>query len=98
MSNLFYPLEDESDHTAKDGPSMWDEVRQIADELKLKIHLASMDARDRWRTLEPRLTAIENDLASSGERAGQVVTKELSAICAALQRLRAEILGGGSHA
>ena len=31
----------------------WDEVRQIADELELKIHVAGMDARDRWQTLRP---------------------------------------------
>jgi hypothetical protein len=38
-----------------DAKKAWDEVRRIADELKLKMHLASMEARDRWQALEPRL-------------------------------------------
>jgi hypothetical protein len=71
--------------------STWDEVRRIADELELKIHLAGMDARDRWRDLKPRLAEIEKSIASAGKRAGDVVERELASVGAALRRLRDDI-------
>jgi len=72
-------------------PSIWDEVRQIADELELKIHLAGMDARDQWRALKPKITDIEQRIASSSEQAGQAITKELTAMGDALRKLRDEV-------
>jgi hypothetical protein len=71
--------------------STWDEVRRIADELELKIHLAGMDARDRWRDLKPRLAEIEKSIAGAGKRAGDVVERELASVGAALRRLRDDI-------
>ena len=69
----------------------WDEVRQIADELELKIHLAGMDARDRWQALRPRLAELEHTLARSGKTAGKVVKRELSTVGAALRKLRDDV-------
>jgi hypothetical protein len=69
----------------------WNDVRRLADELELKIHLAGMEARDRWRELQPRLVEMEKSLAESGKRAGEVVERELSAIGAALRRLRDDL-------
>jgi hypothetical protein len=31
------------------------DVRRLRDEVRLKLHLAGMDARDRWHALEPVL-------------------------------------------
>lgn len=72
-------------------PSTWDEVRRIADELELKIHLAGMDARDRWRALQPRIAEVEKSISSAGKRASDVVERELSAIGDALRRLRDDV-------
>lgn len=72
-------------------PSSWDDVRRLADELELKIHLASMDARDRWNELQPRLAELEKALVDTGQRAGEVVTKQLTVIGSALKQLRDEI-------
>jgi hypothetical protein len=71
--------------------STWDEVRRIADELELKIHLAGMDARDRWRDLEPRLAEIEKSITGAGKRASDVVERELASVGAALRRLRDDL-------
>ena len=71
--------------------STWDDVRRIADELELKIHLGAMDARDRWRALQPRLAEIEKTIARAGERAGKIIDQELSAVGAALRRLRDDL-------
>ena len=38
---------------------LWDEIKRISDELELKVHLASMDAKDKWNELKPRVKALE---------------------------------------
>ena len=67
------------------------ELRRIADELELKIHLASMDARDRWQAIKPRLADVENKLARTGERATKLVQDEVAAIGKALHKLRDDL-------
>ena len=69
----------------------WDDVRRIADELQLKIHLAGMEARDRWAKLQPRLAELEKDISAGGEKAGKVVTTQLSAVGDLLKELRDDI-------
>jgi hypothetical protein len=69
----------------------WQDVRRIVDEIELQIHLASMDARDRWRALQPQLAQLEHAIAHPGERTGEAVTHELSEIGAALAHMRDEI-------
>ena len=71
---------------------IWDDVRRIADELELQIHLAGMEARDRWHALQPRLAELEKTIAREGERAGQAITQQLSEVGAALRRLRDEVV------
>lgn len=74
-----------------DQLSVWDEVRRIEEELELKIHLATMDARDRWHALQPRLVRLEQAIVHAGEHAGDEITQELSDLRAALRRLREEV-------
>jgi hypothetical protein len=69
----------------------WDDVRQIVDELRVKVHLAGMNARDRWHALQPRLEKLEQTIERKSERAGRVVTDELSAVGRALRELRDQI-------
>lgn len=72
--------------------STWDEVRRLADELELKIHLAGMNARDRWREVQPRIAEIERSLATAGRHAGDVLERELVSIGVVLRRLRDDIV------
>jgi len=69
----------------------WDDVRRIAEELELKMHLAGMDMRDRWNALQPRLAEVQKLIAREGERAGKLVVTQLSSIGKALQELRDDI-------
>jgi len=71
--------------------SLWDDVRRIADELELKIHLAGMEARDRWHELQPRLAKIEQSIARAGTRTSEAVEEELASIAAAVKRLRDDL-------
>jgi archaellum component FlaC len=36
-----------------------DNLRRMADEIRVKIHLAGMDAKDTWAKLEPKLHELE---------------------------------------
>lgn len=97
MTDLFYPPETEEPATeaeARDGLSTWDELRQVADELELKLHLGGMEARDRWRTIEPRLRELEQQITRSGKRVTKSILQELGALRTALQRLREDIANG----
>ncbi len=69
----------------------WDDVRRIADEVALKIHLAGMDARERWHALEPRLSRIEKQLGESGARLGKIIDDEVTAVGTALRKLRDDL-------
>jgi hypothetical protein len=75
----------------REQATTWDEVRRIADEIELKIHLAGMDARDRWRALQPRVVEIEKKISSAGNRIGAALDREVDSIGAALRRLRDEV-------
>lgn len=77
--------------STKDGLSTWDDVRRLADELELKIHLASMDARDRWRSIEPRLVSFEDRMKTAGRRAGKAIADELQSLWKALREIRDDI-------
>ena len=69
----------------------WDDLRRIGDELELKIRLASMDARDRWQALRPRLVALEGSIKRTGARASKLVTEELCSLGKALRELRDDV-------
>lgn len=73
-----------------ENPS-WDDVRRVVDELEVKIHLAGMEARDRWRALQPRLLDLQHQLERSGKRASDTIDRELSSLGAALRRLRDDL-------
>ena len=53
-----------------------DELRQTADEIRLKLHLAGMDAKDAWNNLQPRIHEFERRF----EQTTDVVEDELKAM------------------
>lgn len=92
MSNMLVPPEDdEREVTPKDGLSSWDEVRRLADELEMKVHLARMGARDRWRTIESRLVAIETALVESGRHVTHALANEIDSLRTLLRELRDDV-------
>ena len=73
----------------------WDDVRRVADELRLKLHLAGMEAREQWDKLQPRLAEIEHSVESGAHKAGTAVSEQVSSLGAALRKLLGEITSGG---
>jgi vacuolar-type H+-ATPase subunit H len=62
----------------------FDEVKRLRDEVRVRIHLAGMDAKDAWKKLEPRIDKLDRQLDAAGER----VSVELKA---ALDQARSSI-------
>jgi hypothetical protein len=71
---------------------MLEDLRRMAEELNVRVHLAGMEARDRWNLLQPRLAEIERAVVRGSDRAEEVVAKELADLGAALRRLRDDIV------
>jgi hypothetical protein len=69
----------------------WDDVRRAADELKLKLHLAGMDARDRWVKIQPRLAELEKSVESGAQKAGQALSEQFTTLGTALRELLADV-------
>lgn len=70
-----------------EGLTAWQDVKRLADELELQMHLARMNARDHWRAFEPKLVQAERVIATAAKRIGDAIAKELSTI----NGLRADI-------
>jgi len=49
------------------------ELARLRDEIRVKVHLAGLDAKSAWNALEPRLDELERDA-----REGGVVVKDAS--------------------
>jgi hypothetical protein len=92
MSNPIAPNEVEP--SPENGITTWDEVRRIADEIELKVHLAGMEARERWRSLEPRLATLEHQIKEAGQRASKAVAEELGAVWKALRGIQDDVANG----
>lgn len=61
-----------------------DTLRQLRDELKLKLHLAKAEARDRWDKLETKWTEIE-------ARSAEARRESVKAISTATRKLVDEL-------
>jgi ElaB/YqjD/DUF883 family membrane-anchored ribosome-binding protein len=74
--------------TPKSIHATLDELRRIRDEIRVRLRLGEMDARDWWASVEPKFDELEARLDESTGRAGEtasIVTEELAA---ALRRIR----------
>jgi hypothetical protein len=56
-------------------------LQTLRDEVRLKIHLAGLDAKERWNKLEPRLeTAVEKAAGEVTEASRAVVDEAVHAL------------------
>ncbi|MCX5745164.1 MAG: hypothetical protein NT062_21980 [Proteobacteria bacterium] len=74
--------------TSTEPLSTWDDVRQLVDELQLKMHLAGMEVHDRWEALQPRISELEARMT----RAGHAVTTEVTSLGQTLRKLRDDLV------
>lgn len=63
-------------------------LRTLRDEMKVKVHLAGMGAKDQWKDLEPRLqAAVERAAKEVSEASRQAVADATEA----LKKLRSSL-------
>lgn len=79
----------------KPTSSAWDDVKRIADEVKLKLHLASMEAKEQWRKLEPKMIELEQrvkeNVKDGGEKAVGVVGEQVAVFATGLRQFADEL-------
>ena len=47
------------------------DLKRMADEIKVKLHLAGMDAKDAWDEIQPRLEDFEKRFDSKADDVGE---------------------------
>jgi hypothetical protein len=48
-----------------DAKRMWEKLQTLRDEVRVKLHLAGMDARDEWDRLELLLPDMEKEMETT---------------------------------
>lgn len=62
----------EADKTLKqDLEDTRDDLRRMADEIRVKLHLAGMDAKDAWNEIQPRLEDFEHRFDTKADEVGE---------------------------
>lgn len=67
------------------------DLRQLRDEVRLKLHLAGMDARSAWEKLEPSIAALEQEFEQKSEVVAQSLHDTVLALRARLRALRQDL-------
>jgi hypothetical protein len=73
-----------------------DDLRQLRDELRVKMHLAEMETRDWWEKTEPKLVELEEKLEQGAAKANNAVDVFVDEMARAFQRVR-DRMGGNSE-
>ena len=68
-----------------------DELKRIRDEIKLKVHLASMEVRDAFEKLEPKIKDFERQVSQAGHAASRELEAGMVKAKEALAHIRDKI-------
>lgn len=79
------------DPTRPPDPTAWADLRRLADEVRVKLHLAGMELKEKWKEIEPELDAVERDLTAAGAKVEQFVSPKLDAMAAGLRKFAADL-------
>ncbi|MEM7137664.1 MAG: hypothetical protein AAF500_13865 [Myxococcota bacterium] len=84
--------EDESKKSFKqDLEETREDLKQMADEIRVKLHLAGMDAKDAWEDIQPRLQDFEKRFDATAEEVGDELKSLGSDIKQRLLNIKAKI-------
>jgi hypothetical protein len=78
-------------HTPRKLEDFLTQLRQTRDEMRLKLHLAGMEARTAWEKLEPAVDDLERRLQVAGERVGDELEAAFAKLDAAILGIRDQI-------
>ena len=57
-------METNSSNSASTG--VFQSIAQLRDEIRLKVHLAGLDAKEKWHELEDQVQSLEHRVSSEG--------------------------------
>ena len=63
-------------------------MRTLRDEVKVKLHLAGMDAKDQWAKLEPELSKVERAADQATESSKKLLDETLKRLKSIRDSLR----------
>jgi len=72
----------------QEAAKMYTDLQGLADEIRLKAHLASADGRDAWQKLEPQLQQFERRVEQVTESAISDLRQAGKELKANLERIR----------
>lgn len=64
-------------------------VRRLADEIRVRLHLAGMEAKDAWSKIEPRVYEFEKKAEAARDRIGE----DLNRVGSELEEQMKKLLG-----
>ncbi len=68
-----------------------DELEKLRGEIKLKMHLAEMDAQSTWRRLEPKLDELESAVERQGTAVAETTAHLTEDLLKSFRQLRDKI-------
>jgi hypothetical protein len=57
-----------------------DHLHLLRDEVRLQLHLAGLEAKDRWNKLEPKIEAVEQAAAEATEASRDAVKEAITSL------------------
>ena len=60
-------MSDVSDEIKKELHKTHDLLKTMRDEIKVKLHLASMEAKERWGKIEPEIEKVGHEIAKTSK-------------------------------
>jgi hypothetical protein len=69
------------------------DLLRVADEIRVRIHLAGMEAKDAWTKLEPRVKELERKLGHATDRAAAELDEVGRTLRHELDRLHKSLFG-----
>jgi hypothetical protein len=67
------------------------DLRQMADEIRLQLHLGGMEAKDAWARFEPRLRAFEQTFERATEGAAADLEELADVLRKEMQKIKARL-------
>ena len=65
-----------------------EDLKAIRDEIRVKVHLGEMAARDWWEEVEPKLIELERSIVDGASRATSTADMLLEEFLGAFRRIR----------
>lgn len=75
--------------------SVMESIRRHADEIRVRVHLAGMEAREAWDQLQPKVQKLEQMFARATAEASADMNELATTVQAELRKLRSRVESGG---